>query len=70
MKPNDRPSMREVLKMLEDDSYNMSFPSKPSFYPPDSPILTQKRSHSSSEESTEPLFNSVVFEIEHIDIGA
>ncbi|KAL3534324.1 hypothetical protein ACH5RR_002785 [Cinchona calisaya] len=67
MTPEDRPSMREVLEMFESDIRSLQLPPKPLLYPPDSPILAPKSSHSSSEESTEPLCNSVVLEIEHVD---
>ncbi|XP_027173585.1 rust resistance kinase Lr10-like [Coffea eugenioides] len=68
MAPEDRPSMREILEMLEGDAIGLKLPPKPSFYPPDSPISMQKSSNSSSsDESTVPLCNSVALEIEQMD---
>ncbi|CAI9108320.1 OLC1v1007891C1 [Oldenlandia corymbosa var. corymbosa] len=64
MTPSDRPSMREVLEMFERDVDGIPLPAKPSFHPPDSPV--NRSDHSSSEESTEPLFPSVSLEIECI----
>nr|XP_027072095.1 rust resistance kinase Lr10-like [Coffea arabica] len=68
MTPADRPSMREVLKMLEGDASDLKLPPKPSFYPPDLPISMQRSSNSSSsDESTAPLCSSVALEIEQMD---
>ncbi|XP_027174806.1 rust resistance kinase Lr10-like [Coffea eugenioides] len=68
MTPEDRPSMREVLEMLEGDASGQKLPPKPLFYPPDSPISMQRSSNSSSsDESTAPLCSSVALEIEQID---
>ncbi|XP_027173748.1 LEAF RUST 10 DISEASE-RESISTANCE LOCUS RECEPTOR-LIKE PROTEIN KINASE-like 2.3 [Coffea eugenioides] len=68
MTPEDRPSMREVLQMLEGDASGLKLPPKPSFYPPDSPISMQRSSDSSSSnESTAPLCSSVALEIEQMD---
>nr|XP_027076286.1 LEAF RUST 10 DISEASE-RESISTANCE LOCUS RECEPTOR-LIKE PROTEIN KINASE-like 2.2 isoform X2 [Coffea arabica] len=68
MTPEDRPSMREVLKILEGDAIGLKLPPKPSFYPPDSPISMQRSSDSSSsDESTVPLCSSVALEIEQMD---
>ncbi|XP_071912440.1 LEAF RUST 10 DISEASE-RESISTANCEUS RECEPTOR-LIKE PROTEIN KINASE-like 2.2 [Coffea arabica] len=68
MTPEDRPSMREVLEMLEGDASGLRLPPKPSFYPPDSPISMQRSSDSSSsDESTAPLCSSVALEIEQMD---
>ncbi|CDP12535.1 unnamed protein product [Coffea canephora] len=66
--PEDRPSMREVLDMLEGDASGLKLPPKPSFYPPDSPISMQRSSDSSSsDESMVPLCSSVALEIEQMD---
>nr|XP_027069555.1 LEAF RUST 10 DISEASE-RESISTANCE LOCUS RECEPTOR-LIKE PROTEIN KINASE-like 2.2 [Coffea arabica] len=68
MTPEDRPSMREVLEMLEGDASGLKLPPKPSFYSPDSPISMQRSSNSSSsDESTAPLCSSVALEIEQMD---
>ncbi|XP_027074188.2 LEAF RUST 10 DISEASE-RESISTANCEUS RECEPTOR-LIKE PROTEIN KINASE-like 2.1 isoform X1 [Coffea arabica] len=68
MTPEDRPSMREVLDMLEGDASGLKLPPKPSFYPPDSPISMQRSSNScSSDESTAPLCSFVAIEIEQMD---
>ncbi|XP_071912641.1 rust resistance kinase Lr10-like [Coffea arabica] len=68
MTPDDRPSMREVLEMLEGDASGLKLPPKPLFYPPDSPISMQRSSDSSSSnESTAPLCSSVALEIEQMD---
>ncbi|XP_027173450.1 rust resistance kinase Lr10-like [Coffea eugenioides] len=68
MTPEDRPSMREVLEMLEGDASGLKLPPKPSFYPPDSPISMQRSSDSSSsDESMAPLCSSVALEIEKMD---
>ncbi|XP_071911995.1 rust resistance kinase Lr10-like [Coffea arabica] len=68
MTPGDRPSMREVLEMLEGDTSGLKLPPKPSFYPPNSPISMQRSSDSSSsDESTAPLCSSVALEIEQMD---
>ncbi|XP_027174808.1 rust resistance kinase Lr10-like [Coffea eugenioides] len=68
MTPEDRPSMREVLEMLEGNASGLKLPPKPSFYPPDSPISMQRSSDSSSsDESTAPLCSSVALEIEQMD---
>ncbi|XP_027177018.1 putative cysteine-rich receptor-like protein kinase 16 isoform X1 [Coffea eugenioides] len=68
MTPEDRPSMREVLEMLEGDARGLKLPPKPLFYPPDSPISMQRSSNScSSGESTVPLCSSVALEIEQMD---
>nr|XP_027067765.1 rust resistance kinase Lr10-like [Coffea arabica] len=68
MTPDDRPSMREVLEMLEGDSNDLKLPPKPLFYPPDSPISMQRSSNRcSSDESTVPLCSSVALEIEQMD---
>ncbi|XP_071910199.1 rust resistance kinase Lr10-like [Coffea arabica] len=53
MTPDDRPSMREVVEMLQGDLTALQLPPKPLFYPPDSPQLVQSNSYSSTrEEST------------------
>ncbi|XP_071912438.1 rust resistance kinase Lr10-like [Coffea arabica] len=53
MTPDDRPSMREVVEMLQGDLTALQLPPKPLFYPPDSPRLVQSNSYSTtSEEST------------------
>ncbi|KAL3497741.1 hypothetical protein ACH5RR_040473 [Cinchona calisaya] len=66
--PADRPSIRQVLEMLEGDFEDLQLPPKPLFYPPDSSILAQRSSHYTtfSEESTEtkPLRDSIALEIE------
>ncbi|XP_027175549.1 LEAF RUST 10 DISEASE-RESISTANCE LOCUS RECEPTOR-LIKE PROTEIN KINASE-like 2.1 isoform X1 [Coffea eugenioides] len=68
MTPEDRPSMREVLDMLEGGASGLKLPPKPSFYPPDSPISMQRSSDSSSsDESMVPLCSSVALEIEQMD---
>nr|XP_027069544.1 PR5-like receptor kinase [Coffea arabica] len=68
MTPEDRPSMREVLEMLEGDAIGLKLPPKPLFYPPDSPISMQRSSNScSSDESTAPLCSFVALEIEQMD---
>ncbi|XP_027175769.1 rust resistance kinase Lr10-like isoform X2 [Coffea eugenioides] len=68
MTPEDRPSMREVLEMLEGDASGLKLPPKPSFYPPDSPISMQRSSDSSSsDESTAPLCSFFALEIEQMD---
>ncbi|XP_071912441.1 rust resistance kinase Lr10-like [Coffea arabica] len=55
MSPDDHPSMREVIEMLEGDASALKLPPKPSFYPPDSPISMQRSSNiCSSDESTVP----------------
>ncbi|KAL3497735.1 hypothetical protein ACH5RR_040467 [Cinchona calisaya] len=68
MTPANRPSMREVLQMLEGDFEALQLPPKPLLYPPDSPILAQRSSHYTtfSEEpiETEPLRNSMALEIQ------
>ncbi|KAL3497745.1 hypothetical protein ACH5RR_040477, partial [Cinchona calisaya] len=69
MTPDDRPSMREVLEMLEGDLEALQLPPKPLFYPPDSPILAQRSSHCTTfskecSTETEPLCDSVALEIE------
>ncbi|XP_027074178.1 rust resistance kinase Lr10-like isoform X2 [Coffea arabica] len=68
MTPEDRPSMREVLEMLEGDARGLKLPPKPLFYSPDSPISMQRSSNScSSGESTVPLCSFVALEIEQMD---
>ncbi|XP_027075899.1 LEAF RUST 10 DISEASE-RESISTANCEUS RECEPTOR-LIKE PROTEIN KINASE-like 2.1 [Coffea arabica] len=68
MTPEDRPSMREVLEMLESDTSGLKLPPKPSFYPSDSPISMQRSSDSSSsDKSTAPLCSSVALEVEQMD---
>nr|XP_027067763.1 rust resistance kinase Lr10-like [Coffea arabica] len=64
MTTEDRPSMREVLEMLEGNASGLKLSPKPSFYPSDSPISMQRSSDSSSsDESTAPLHSSVALEI-------
>ena len=48
MKPVDRPSMSDVLDMLEGEAELLQMPPKPSFYPPDNPVEDQGASSSSS----------------------
>nr|XP_027075895.1 PR5-like receptor kinase [Coffea arabica] len=68
MTPENRPSIREVLEMLEGHSSGLKLPPKPSFYPPDSPISMQRSSNSSSsDESTAPQCSSIALEIEQMD---
>ncbi|XP_027168541.1 rust resistance kinase Lr10-like [Coffea eugenioides] len=68
MTPEDRPSMREVLEMLEGDLSGLKLPHRPLFYPPDSPISMQGSSNiSSSDESTATLCSSMALEIEQMD---
>nr|XP_027071303.1 LEAF RUST 10 DISEASE-RESISTANCE LOCUS RECEPTOR-LIKE PROTEIN KINASE-like 2.3 [Coffea arabica] len=68
MTPEDRPSMREVLEMLEGDLSGLKLPHRPLFYPPDSPISMQGSSNiSSSDESTVRLCSSIALEIEQMD---
>nr|XP_027066659.1 rust resistance kinase Lr10-like isoform X2 [Coffea arabica] len=63
MTPDDRPSMREVVEMLQGDLTALQLPPKPLFYPPDSPRLVQSNSYSSTcEESTGPLCESLSLE--------
>ncbi|KAL3497744.1 hypothetical protein ACH5RR_040476 [Cinchona calisaya] len=68
MTPADRPSMREVLEMLEGDFEALQLPPKPLLYPPYSPTLAQRSSHYTTfyEDSTEtePLRDSIALEIE------
>ncbi|XP_071911996.1 rust resistance kinase Lr10-like [Coffea arabica] len=68
MTPEDRPSMREVLEMLEGDLSDLKLPHRPLFYPPDSPISMQGSINiSSSDESTVRLCSSIALEIEQMD---
>nr|XP_027070969.1 rust resistance kinase Lr10-like [Coffea arabica] len=68
MTPEDRPSMREVLEMLEGDLSGLKLPHRPLFYPPDSPISMQGSINiSSSDESTVRLCSSIALEIEQMD---
>ena len=39
MTPADRPSMREVLEMLESELEGLQLSPKPLFHPPDSPLV-------------------------------
>ncbi|CAI9097370.1 OLC1v1033773C1 [Oldenlandia corymbosa var. corymbosa] len=64
MAPAERPSMREVVDMLEGgDLEGLTLPPKPALYYPESAEELQT-SPSSSEASTEPLCRSVTLEIE------
>lgn len=47
MKPVDRPSMSEVLDMLEGGAELLQMPPKPCFHPPDDPIVDHGASSSS-----------------------
>lgn len=47
MKPVDRPSMSEVLDMLEGEAELLKLPPKPTFYPPGEPIVDHGASSSS-----------------------
>ncbi|CDP22072.1 unnamed protein product, partial [Coffea canephora] len=53
MTPEDRPSMREVLEMLEGDLSGLKLPHRLLFYPPDSPISMQGSSNISSPYSNQ-----------------
>ncbi|KAL3533182.1 hypothetical protein ACH5RR_006703 [Cinchona calisaya] len=53
MRPEDRPSMKGVLEMLERDLEDLQLPPKPRFYPSHSSVFVQRSSHSCSEESME-----------------
>ena len=61
--PADRPSMREVLEMLEGDLEDLKLPPKPLYYPPDSPAREQSNSQDTGD-SIFPLCESVALEIE------
>ncbi|CAI9097371.1 OLC1v1033772C1 [Oldenlandia corymbosa var. corymbosa] len=63
MTPTERPSMREVIEMLEGHLEELKLPPKPLLYPPESQGELQS-SPSSSEASTEPLCRSATFDIE------
>ncbi|CDP12539.1 unnamed protein product [Coffea canephora] len=50
MPPDDRPSMREVVEMLQADLTSLQLPPKPLFYPPDSAQPVQSNSYSTTDE--------------------
>ncbi|CAI9099077.1 OLC1v1035848C1 [Oldenlandia corymbosa var. corymbosa] len=68
MTPDDRPSMKEALGMLEGDLEKMQLPPKPLLFPPDSAVHIQSADGSSFGSSSEgliqPLCRSVTLEIE------
>ncbi|KAM7461713.1 hypothetical protein LguiA_029834 [Lonicera macranthoides] len=48
LKPADRPSMSKVLEMLEGEAELLQVPPKPTYCPPDDPIVDHGTSSSSS----------------------
>lgn len=55
MTPDDRPSMRKVVEMLQGDLTGVELPPKPLFYPPDSTEPVLSNSYNSTHEGSTTL---------------
>lgn len=58
MKPADRPSMSEVLKMLEGEAEVLQIPPKPFFYPQDNLIIEEDGVSSTTSSHTIDIITS------------